>query len=279
MNKTVVAVASVASFLFVAGEFVGCEPTVVDDEQDAGNDDANDAGADDAGDGGACVPTSLDIGEQTLSLGLLGFIDIAPGQVFTPTVGYEECCPAFQPLPDACVEFSFSRDATGTATLDVATGVVRIDENAPDNTSLGLIASVDDGAHMARLTLNIFDPAQNPFVGTWHQTATLECGTGAEVDPGRAIEDVSFFGNRRFHVTHTVFELLWVDYSGAVSFDVERGTFSFATSRGAGSLPEDVDGDDGTFELDADGRLILRDLWLGTFSDDMVEGCGVVLER
>ena len=95
-----------------------------------------------------------------------------------------------------------------------------------------------------------------------------------DLDPAFIEDEVR--ASHELLVTHAPFEL-YFDYRAAATWDVGTGAFSFAPTS-INALPIDVDGDAGTFEIDAGGRLILRDLWLGTF-DENVPGCGHVLVR
>jgi hypothetical protein len=68
----------------------------------------------------------------------------------------------------------------------------------------------------------------------------------------------------------------YVDYWGSFDADASAGTFTIAVD-GGNVIPEDVD-PTGTYAI-VDGRLELRDIYLGTYRDPTPRACVHVFER
>ena len=100
-----------------------------------------------------------------------------------------------------------------------------------------------------------------PLGGTWHEEAQFACGTGAELTPARPIGELRFLADGTLAVTWTPFEV-YHDYFATYTADLAQGTLRFQASRG-NYIPADLDGN-GRITIDAQGRLLLTDLWLGS---------------
>ena len=95
---------------------------------------------------------------------------------------------------------------------------------------------------------------------------------GAERTPESPIYELWFAADHQVRVTWMPFEL-YVDYWGTYTYDLDTGAFSIDVE-GGNYVPTDIDGD-GTFSIDADGKLQLHDIWLGTPRDSAVApACG-----
>jgi hypothetical protein len=87
------------------------------------------------------------------------------------------------------------------------------------------------------------------------------CGRGTEIIPEELIGELRFGADGTFAVTWMPFEI-YVDYRGTYAYDLTWGTLDLVVEGGS-YVPDDVDGS-GSFSVDEEGRLILRDMWLGS---------------
>jgi len=120
---------------------------------------------------------------------------------------------------------------------------------------------------------DLTEPEDNPLVyGYWVEEAQFACGTGQEVAPERPIQELLFKADHTFSVTWTPFER-YKDYWGEYSYDPAQGRLDL-TVTGGNNVPSDLDGS-GAFSFDAQGRLILTGIWLGSPSDGVTPAkCG-----
>jgi hypothetical protein len=82
------------------------------------------------------------------------------------------------------------------------------------------------------------------------------------VAPEEPIGELQFRADGTLSVTWMPFEV-YRDYWGSYQYDSKGGTLDLAIE-GGNYVPEDVDGS-GSFAIDEDGRLVLKDMWLGTW--------------
>jgi len=141
------------------------------------------------------------------------------------------------------------------------TGVFTVAAGTLSGTKYTVTADVESGRKVLTVDVFVWTKEANPLVGTWHEEARIACGTGAEETPTDPIRELLFYASGVFNVTWTPFEV-YVDYWGQYTFDREAGTISFIPD-GGNYVPEDIDGE-GTFVIDEQDRLMLRDVWLGT---------------
>jgi hypothetical protein len=200
-----------------------------------------------------------------IQLGSLGAtIAMHPGDTRALVLGvldYEVCggigFRCFVPVPAPA---TWSVAPTAGSRIDAADGLLTIDPATASGSVFTVRAEVEGGRHVVEKQVYVYTPEANPLVGFWQEVAQLSCDTGAEVAPALPIEELVFGSDGTFTVTWTPFES-YVDYWGTYSFDLSQGTLEL-TVTGGNTIPPDVDGH-GQFMVDASGRLILTDLWLG----------------
>ena len=122
--------------------------------------------------------------------------------------------------------------------------------------------------------LNCQADADDPFQDRWEERASISCDDGSETDG--LISEIIFCQDR-FAVTWTPFET-FIDYWGDYSLDSETNEFTM-TVTGGNFIPDDADLA-GTVEFQADGSVVLRDIYLGTRDGEssLPAACGHILE-
>ena len=116
--------------------------------------------------------------------------------------------------------------------------------------------------------------ADDPFQDRWKERSSISCEDGSETDG--VIAEIIFCKDQ-FGVTWTPFET-YVDYWGDYSLDPETNELTM-TVTGGNFIPDDADLT-GTVEFQADGSIVLRDIYLGTKEGEtlLAPACGHVLE-
>ncbi len=214
---------------------------------------------------------------QALVISIESTLSMRPGESRTLSIGTVECCYVIEPV-DACV--SWSVDSPQIATIDSETGRLSILDSAQHGDAVSVKAHVGDGRFPISVTVHIYTETANPLRGVWTESRQLGCDGGAEITPERVIGEVRFDADGVIRVTWTPFEIYY-DYWGHYSYNVESGAFGFAVD-GGNYVPSDVPSDAdsaGTFEIDNDGQLILRDVWLGKPQQGGPTHCGHILTR
>lgn len=234
-----------------------------------------------AGESEPATPTPASLDEMTLqNLAILGFapgeppgtvhvsslgatIGMHPGDTLALVLGtfdYEVCGTGIRCFVPVSASATWSVAPTAGARIDAANGLLTIDPDTASGSVFTVRAEVESGRHVVEKHVYIYTPEGNPLVGFWREEAQLACGSGAEVAPALPIEELVFGSDGAFAVTWTPFES-YQDYWGTYAFDLTQGTLEL-TVTGGNTIPPDVDGQ-GEFAIDASGRLILSDLWLG----------------
>jgi hypothetical protein len=212
---------------------------------------------------GTAVPEcSITLDEDILarlSLSLYPSIEMRPGESRELSVGVIECCMFLDPV-DACTTWSVEPSEGATISPD---GELTIDPTTPGGAVFRVTADVEDGRQQVSADVTVYDPAENPLVGTWHEEAQVACGSQAEVAPEKPIQELRFFADGRVNVTWAPFET-YVDYSGTYTFS-EDGSIELSIA-GGNYTPDDLDGT-GRFTIDEEGCLVLEDMWLGSPED------------
>jgi len=103
--------------------------------------------------------------------------------------------------------------------------------------------------------------AAGPLGAVWREEVQFACGSGAEITPADPIGELLFLADGTLAVTWVPFEV-YHDYFATYTADLDTQTLHFQVSRG-NYIPPDVDGE-GHIAFDAQGRLLLTDLWLGS---------------
>ena len=226
----------------------------------------------------ACVPTCnldwlpFDLGggcrrgldEDTLSrlsLVMGDTLAIQPGETWEFSPGTVECCYVFEPV-DACATWSVS--PSDGATIDPKTGVFIVDPETPSGAVFTVTADVENGRRLVSVDAHVYTPEANPLFGTWGEEAQFACETDEEKAPEERIGELAFGADGEFSVTWFPFEI-YKDYWGTYTFDLNQGTIEL-TASGGNYVPEGLDGS-GTWFIDEEGRLVLKDIWLGAPRD------------
>lgn len=231
-------------------------------EQDGGPVDLFDAGRD-AGPPPDCsftgtaqiAPADVEVAVDT-RFTLEGISALPPG------------CLTWRASPSAFdVYNSFERNEVD---LEPDTGELHV-YGLPNDVVLEIRAEVA-GEVVATTTVRYFHP-QRVLDGVLHEVGVLSCPGYVEV-PREQIQEILF---QDFMVTFVAFET-YVDYAGQATVqpdpvDPRRGSLSFVVDW-SNFEPPTLD-TEGTYVARTDGRIELRDLWLGP---DAAQ-CGHVLER
>jgi hypothetical protein len=192
-----------------------------------------------------------------LSLVMGDTLALQPGQTWEFSPGTVECCYVFEPV-NACATWSVS--PTDGATIDPKTGVFTVDPETPSGAVFTVTADVENGRRLVSADVHVYTPEANPLFGTWGEEAQFTCETGEEVVPEERIGELAFGADGTFSVTWFPFEI-YKDYWGTYTFDLNQGTIEL-TASGGNYVPEGLDGS-GSWFIDEEGRLVLRDIWLG----------------
>ncbi len=202
---------------------------------------------------------SLDAGTlERLTLSWHDDVQLRPGQSYQFAAGTLKCCVWLKPVK---AHVSWSITPTSGARIDHRTGSFTVDSSTPAGSVFTVTASVEDGRRVLSTRVHVYTLASNPLVGAWREESELPCGTDEPRAPADRIGELSFRADGRFTVTWHPFEI-YHDYGGGYTYDVETGTLHLAVE-GGNYVPRDVRGT-GTFIVEGDKRLTLRDIWLGS---------------
>jgi hypothetical protein len=194
---------------------------------------------------------------ERLRLSMNPTVEIQPGGTREFSLGVVECCYVFEPV-DTCATWSVSPDEG--ASIDGQTGVFVVDPATPSGEVFTVTADVESGRRLVSIEVYVYTPEANPLVGIWREQAQLTCDTSEDSVPEDRIGELRFDADGSFSVTWAPFEI-YRDYWGTYAFDLNQGTLDFTGAEG-NYVPEDVDGS-GSWVIDEEGRLVLRDMWLG----------------
>jgi hypothetical protein len=201
-------------------------------------------------------------------------IELLSGGTVILTLGVFACCYVFQPVP---ARAAWSIAPSEGARLDPESGLLTVDPSVPSGSVFIVTASIEDGRRLVTADVVVFTLQSNPLVGYWREQAQLDCATGAEVVPEHRIAELVFNADGTFAVTWYPFEV-YHDYWGKYTFDLTRGVLDLEVEDG-NYVPSNLDGH-GRFAFDADGRLILREVWLGMAPDGHgPPNCGHIFMR
>jgi hypothetical protein len=199
---------------------------------------------------------------------------VEPGGSLPFIVGHWVCCTYIEEVP-ACVDWSVRPETGARISSD---GVLTVEASVAAGARFTVTAVVENGRTSLSSEVYVYTAETMPLVGRyWREEAQLECGSGREVPPERALDEVLFEADGSFSVTWVPFEA-YRDYWGSYEADSVSGHLTLRPEDG-NYIPTDIDGD-GTYTIDAAGRLTLRDIWLGTPRNGTgPRRCGHVLAR
>lgn len=204
-----------------------------------------------------------------------GDIQMKPGSEKQFEVGIIECCYVFTPVK---ARVSWSIEPAHGAAIDAESGLLTIDNTVVHGSQYKVTANIENGRKLLEKTIFIFTEEANPFAaGAWREIAQISCQDGSEFEPVERIGEVTFNAAGKIYVTWHPFEV-YHDYWGTYSYDLALETFDFSVEDG-NYIPADMD-TSGYFEIDSNGDLIMRDIWLGSPRDNPAErACGHRLSR
>lgn len=212
----------------------------------------------------------------TLSTGFLT-LQVQPGQTVELIIYEKMCCNFVSPV-NACAEWSISDDTY--AHIDTQSGVLTIKTEERQRLIGGyffiVTANIENGRKILSTPVYIYKPETNPFIGTWRETRRFSCKSGKAVSTTDPIVELVLRADGKMYATSIAFET-YFDFWGKYIFDVQRGEFGFAIDDG-NRIPDDVDGL-GQFRLEADGKLILKKLSLGSFNQGDKRTCKYEFEK
>ena len=185
--------------------------------------------------------------------GFEGELYLTPGNSQQLHIGVGGCCYFILPVPNAAV-WTVTPPTPGIA-IHPLTGQLTVDAEVPH----GTIVTVHGGTH--RAALYIYDPNVAPLLKNWRETSQFDCETGDEASPEEGINEIIFTPAGEFSVTWHPFEV-YRDYWGTYTYEHDTGKLEM-TIDGGNYIPSDFDGD-GTVMVEADGTVLLENIWLGT---------------
>lgn len=208
------------------------------------------------------LPQATPLDEETLQrLEISGgkTLQLQPGENRQLQVVTLDCCYMYNAWQ---ILTAWSIQPDQGASIDPASGLLIVDAETPHGTTYTITASVENGRRRINRTLFIFTPEGNPLAGTWREAAQLPCSGSGEKLPAEAMRELIFGADSTMSATWMPFEI-YKDYWGKYRYELQSG--SFALSEISGSyVPADLD-PSGSFEIDENGDLILKDMWLGSY--------------
>jgi dienelactone hydrolase len=194
-----------------------------------------------------------------LALSMEPSIEMQPGESHQFVLSSFDCCYVLTPVHDI-VQWSVT--PSDGAAIDRQTGVLTIGADTSPGSVFTVTASVENGKYTPSVEVHVFTPESNPLVGNWHEVGQITCDNQQEVSvDSNRIGELVFNADGTFSVTWMPFEV-YKDYWGTYTFDLAAHTLSLSVQSG-NYEPGDVHGS-GRFSIDAQGRLHLEEMWLGT---------------
>jgi len=184
-------------------------------------------------------------------------IEVKPGE--SVQLGIETTAGRFSepaPLPASC-RAAWSVEPAGAASID-ASGRLTVPAGTPVGTAF--LAAAEVNGERARRDVRVADPDPSPIVGRWRQVGKAECGGAAVAADTMGIQELIIRPTGQFSVTWLPFES-YKDYWGRYEYDRATGRLAMRVE-GGNRVPPGIDLD-GRATVEG-GRLVMRDIWLGT---------------
>ncbi|KAA3643798.1 MAG: hypothetical protein DWQ07_16920 [Chloroflexi bacterium] len=185
------------------------------------------------------------------------------------------CCVFFESV-EANVAWSLV-DEPQDAEIDPQSGLLTVGEGVTNGSTFTVIASVASGQQVFEEQVTVFVLDENPLVGIWTETAQLACEVYEEITVEDPIGELIFSADGSMSVTWQPFEA-YIDYVGEYKLG-EQGAITF-NPRSVNYQPGNMD-NAGTYLIDEQGRLVLRDIWLGVppYSSAATINCGHIFTK
>jgi hypothetical protein len=193
-----------------------------------------------------------------------------PGDRLELQVGTTECCYVFQPVK---VKTRWSVDPPTGAKINTSTGVLEIATDVPSGTTYTVTADIQNGRKRLTAQIKIYTLQANPLVGVWRESKQIDCKTGTtnELQGDSSLRELVFKADGTFQATFTPFEI-YHDYWGNYTFDPGKSTLDLKVVSG-NYTPENLDLQ-GEYQIDENGALVLKNIWLGRRDPGALAGCG-----
>lgn len=209
-----------------------------------------------------------------LTLSLSNNIQLQPGQTYQFSLSVIECCYVPKPVN---AQVTWSIEPSGGAHIDPQTGLLSVGRSTTNGSVFTVTADVENGRRNLSIKVYVYTPEANPLVGVWRERARLKCDSKRRLTPLTPIGELEFRADNTFSVTWTPFEV-YRDYVGSYSYDLRTGRIKLVVA-GGNYVPANIDGE-GTFTIDVDRNLILKDVWLGSRSGEQRASiCASVFSR
>ena len=196
-------------------------------------------------------------------------LQLQPGDSYPLKLGTTECCYVFVEVP---VDAAWSVSPQKGVKLDPDSGLLEVSSVVEHGTAYTVTANVENSRLVLTTPLLIYTPEGNPLAGTWYEAGVFPCGSGEETVREDALSELVLGADGTIKATWYPFEV-YHDYWGKYSYDLATGGLSI-TDMDGNYIPSDLDLS-GTFEIDANGDLILKEMWLGSWQGEQPPpGCG-----
>ena len=163
------------------------------------------------------------------------------------------------PYTKPLARVTWSIQPAGAGVSVSADGTVAVSANA---TPGGYKIMAKAGIESRSRDFLVYNPKAVPIKGTWSELAEISCG-GTEMAPEKPMRELIFRAGGQFSATWIPFEIR-NDYRGSYTYDVKTQKLVLQVDpRHNNHFPTDIS-PEGSAHIDDRGRLVIRDLWLGT---------------
>ena len=216
--------------------------------------------------------TEEEFNRLEISIGKSG--QAQPGDRLELQIGTTECCYYFVPQ---AAKTRWSIEPQTGVTINSKTGVMDIAEDTTAGSVFIVTADIENGRKILTTQVTVYTPKANPLVGIWHESTQIDCQSGAFSElQGESLRELVFKADGTFQATFTPFEV-YHDYWGNYIYDLEKSTLDLSVKSG-NYVPENLDLQGG-FQIDENGALQLKNIWLGRRDEGALAGCGHVFVR